>query len=191
MFKIEQGWMSVQNLRNFGIIGNIHYIYKAQGLLMVVKYALPDVIGFILNKRGPEQAEKDLRDIGKTIAERMLMVWKPKSTNPVEILNEVKKKFFSGKKVRGQVLERFGKAPSKILIHEKDCPVCPEKRGEEVEISQIHYCSAIAGFTETLLNTLASTKQTQYTKASCKTVASVGSGDKECQMLIELKYGGD
>lgn len=181
----------MQNLRNFGVIGNIHYIYKAKGLLMVVKYALPDVIGFILSKRGPEQAEKDLRDIGKTIAERILMVWKPKNPrNIVEVLNEIKQKFFSGKKVRGEVLKQFGKVPSTILIHEKDCPVCPEKRREEVEVSQVHYCSAIAGFTETLLNHLASSKLTVYTSASVKTVASVGSGDKECQMLIELKYGG-
>jgi len=178
-------------LQNSTRIGNIQDVYKAQGLLMVVKYSLPDVMGFILKKRGPEQAEKDLRDIGKTIAERILMVWKPKSTNPVEVLNEIKKKFFSGKKVRGEVLERFGKAPSKILIHEKDCPVCPEEKGEELEVSQVHYCSAISGFTEALLNYLVSTKQTLYTKASCKTVASVGSGDKDCQMLIELKYGGE
>lgn len=178
-------------MQNSGRIGNIKDVYDAQGLLMVVKYSLPDVMGFILKKRGPEQAGKDLRDIGKTIAERILMVWEPKSTEPVEVLNEIKKKFFSGKKVRGEILERFGKAPSKILIHERDCPVCPEKKGEELEVSQLHYCSAIAGFTEALLNHLVGTRQTLYSKAICTTVASVGSGDKECQMLIELKYGGD
>jgi len=171
-------------------IGDIQSVYKAQGLLMTVKYSLPDVMGFILNKRGAEQAEKDFRDIGRTIAERMLMVWEPKSTEPAEILNEIKKKFFHGKKIKAKVLERFGKAPSKILIRESECPVCPEKKGEELEVSEVHYCSSISGFTEAILNHLIEKKLTLYTQASCKTVASVGSGDKYCDMIIELKYGG-
>lgn len=172
-------------------IGNIQDVYHSDGLLMVVKYALPDVMGFLMTNRSVIQAEQDLRDIGKTIADRMLMVWKPQSSDPIKVLKEIKTKFFKGsKQIKGKILEKFGSAPAKILIREYDCPVCPEKTAEEFKVTEIHYCTSISGFLEGILNYLIKNKRTTYTAASCKTVASVGSGAKTCDMLIELKYGG-
>ena len=173
-----------------GRIGYVQDVFDSDGLLLVVKYALPDVMAFLIHERGAEQAEKDLRDIGNTICERMLMVWEPENTDPIKLLKEIKKKFFKkSKQIKGKVLDRFGGAPAKIKIIDKDCPVCPT-RGEEFEISEIHYCTSISGFIESILNSLIKANRTPYTQASCKTTASVGSGDKHCEMIIELKYGG-
>lgn len=172
-------------------IEDIREVFNSEGLLMVVKYALPDVMGFLLSKRGPEQAEKDLRDIGKTIAERMLKVWQPETGDPIKLLKEIKKKFFKkSKQIKAKILDKFGGAPSKILIRDKDCPVCPELAGEEFQVSEIHYCSSIAGFVETILKWLIQNKYTNYTGVTCTTVASIGSGNDSCDMIIELKYGG-
>lgn len=173
-------------------MGTIQKIFEADGLLTTVKYALPDVMAFLISERGVVQAEKDLLAIGKMTAERMLIIWKPRNSNPIKLLKEIKKGFFKKtKEPKGKILERFGGAPSKILIRDRDCPVCPEKgAGEEVEVSQIHYCTAISGFVEAVLNYLIQNKLAPYTQASCKTVASVGSGHKYCEMLIDLKYGG-
>ncbi|MHA1266827.1 MAG: hypothetical protein ACTSRS_16440 [Candidatus Helarchaeota archaeon] len=168
----------------------IKEIFNSEGLLMVVKFALPDVMAFLINKRGAEQAEKDLRDIGEMIAERMLRVWHPETADPIKLLKEIKKSFFKKtKQIKAQVLERYGGAPSKILIRDRDCPVCPDPSGEEFEISEIHYCTAISGFVEAILKWLIANKYTAYTAASCRTIASVGSGQEACEMIIELKYG--
>lgn len=173
-------------------MGTIQKIFEADGLLTTVKYALPDVIAFLISKRGTEQAEKDLIDIGKMIAERMLIIWKPQNNDPIKLLKEIKKKFFKKtKEPKGKVLEKYRDGPSKILIRDRDCPVCPEKgKGEEVEVSEIHYCTAISGFVEAVLNYLIRNKLAPYTQASCKTIASVGSGHDACEMIIDLKYGG-
>ena len=174
-----------------GRIGNVEDVFNTDGLLLVVKYALPDVMAFLINKRGAEQAVKDLQDIGAIVAQRMLLIWKPDNTDPIKLLKEIKKKFFKkSKQIKGKVLEKFGGAPSKILIRDRDCPVCPEQKGEEIEISEIHYCTAISGFVDGVLKQLIKEKRTPYTQANCKTVASVGSGQKECEMIIDLKYGG-
>ncbi len=177
-------------LDEIGRIGFVQDVYDSEGLLLVVKYALPDVMAFLIRERGAEQAEKDLRDIGEMICDRMLMVWEPENTDPIQVLKEMKKKFFKkSKQIKGKVLERFGGAPSKIKIIDKDCPVCPT-RGEEFEISEIHYCTSISSFIESILNHLIKSKRTPYTQVSCKTIASVGSGDAQCEMIIKLKYGG-
>jgi hypothetical protein len=172
-------------------LDDIREVFNSEGLLLVVKYALPDVMAFLLNTRGLEQAEQDLRDIGHTIAERMLVIWQPESGDPIKVLKEIKKKFFKKtKQIKAKILEKFGGAPSKILIRDKDCPVCPEQKGEELKVSEIHYCTSISGFVETILNWLIEHKRTTYTGVTCKTVASVGSGHDACDMIIDLKYGG-
>ncbi len=169
-------------------IGNIEDIYKCQGLLMTVQYALPDVMAFLLKERGAIKAEKDLQDIGRVIAKRMLMVWTPKNVDPISVSKEMKKKFFKGTKMpKAKIIEKYYRGPRKILLSDKDCPVCP-KKSEEIEISELHYCTAISSFTETILNHLIENKLTPYAKATCKTVASVGSGADHCDMLIELEY---
>ncbi len=176
-------------MQDTGRIGNIQDIFEKQGLLMVVKYALPDVLGFLLAERGVAQTEKDLRDIGEIIAERMLLVWNPSASDPIKLLKEIKKKFFKkSKQIKGKILEKFYRGPKKILIIDKDCPVCPQGHGEEVQISGVHYCTAISGFVEALLKHLIQEGRTPYADVSCKTVASVGSGAKQCEMLIELEY---
>ena len=170
-------------------IGKIQDLYEAQVSLMVAVRSLPEVVGFLVSRRGPEQAEEDLRDIGNTILKRILMVWSPKNTKPFKVFKELMHKFFGNKKLKGKVEERIDGMPSKIIVRDYNCPLCPSKKVEELEVSEIHYCIAISGFLEGILNHLVEYKVVPFTKAKCNTVASVGSGDKYCEHIINLEYG--
>ena len=170
-------------------IGKIEDLFHAQVNAMVATRALPEVMAFLLEKRGAEQAQKDLYDIGGLIAERMLMVWTPKNVRPYKLAKELMDTFFNNRKLKGKVAERHSNGkPSKIIIRDFNCPLCP--REEEVEVSQIHYCISVSGFVEAILNHLIETGRTDYTKATVETVASVGSGFSWCEHVINLEYEG-
>ncbi|NVM52947.1 MAG: hypothetical protein HWN66_04530 [Candidatus Helarchaeota archaeon] len=171
-------------------IGNIEELFKSKVSDIVARRSLPDVVGFLVNKRGPEQAEKDLRDIARIITERMLMVWKPKGRKPFNLFKEMMNLFFGNKKVKGRVIERMNKRPTKIVIRDFNCPICPEKTKEDLEVPEIHYCTPVSGFVETMIKHLMNQDIVPYTKVTCNTVASVGSGDKYCEHIIDLEYGG-
>jgi predicted hydrocarbon binding protein len=171
-------------------IGKIEDLFNAKVSLLVVRRALPEVIGFLVNKRGPEQAERDLRDIGNIIAQRMLMVWSPKTPKPFQIIKDLMRIFLGNKKLKGKIVERAKGQPLKIVIRDYDCPLCPELKKEALEVSVIHYCVAVSGFVESVLNHLIEHKVAPYTKAKCNTVKSVGSGDKFCEHVITLEYEG-
>ena len=171
-------------------IGKIEDLYDAKVALFIVQRALPEVIGFLVNKRGPEQAERDLRDIGNTIAQRILMVWSPKTPKPFQIVKDLMRIFLGNKKLKGKVVERINGNPSKIIIRDYDCPLCPEQKKEVLEVSVIHYCVSVSGFAEYIFNHLIENRVAPYTKAKCNTVKSVGSGDKWCEHVITLEYEG-
>ena len=180
-------------LEHLAWIGNPEALFNSKVSTMVVQRALPDVVGFLIGKRGPQQAEQDLRDISRIITQRMLLVWQPKSKKPYQIVKEMMGLFFGNKKVKGKVIERNpkDKRPTKIIIRDRDCPICPEKKGEELEeVTEIHYCVAVAGFIEAVIRHLMDSDLVPYTNVVCKTVKSVGSGDKHCEHHIDLEYGG-
>ena len=169
-------------------IGNIQDLFEAKVSLMVAVRSLPEVVGFLVSKRGPEQAEEDLRDIGNIILQRILMVWSPKNRKPFKVFKELMQKFFGNKKLKGKVEERIDGMTSKIIVRDYNCPLCPSKKGEELEVSEIHYCVAISGFLEGTLNHLIEYKVVPFTKAKCRTVASRGSGDEYCEHIINIEY---
>lgn len=177
-------------MANVTRIGNPQDLFESQVSTMVARRSFPEVVGFLVSKRGAEQAEQDLRDIARIIVERMLLVWIPKKHKPFEIVKEMMKLFFGNTKVKGKVLEKFQGRPSKIAIRDHDCPICPEQKGEELEVTEIHYCTPVAGFVEAVIQYLMDQDLVPYTKVKCSTVKSVGSGDKHCEHIIDLTYGG-
>lgn len=176
-------------MHSSSLSGNPQDLFAAKVSSLVAKRALPEVVGYIVNKRGPKQAEQDLRDIGAHIAERMLMVWVPNNFKPIQLVKEAMRIFFGNKKIKSKVLERIKGKPSKIVIRDYDCPICPETKKEELEITEIHYCIAISGFIEALINQLIKNRVVPFTKVKCKTIASVGSGNLYCEHVLEMEYG--
>ena len=178
-------------MENSGIIGNPEDLFKSEVSTMIARRSLPEVVGFLVAKRGAQQAELDLRDISRMITDRMLMVWKPKHIKPFQIVKEMMKLFFGNKKIKGKVTERIDGRPTQILIRDHDCPICPEKKGdEELEVLEIHYCTSVAGFIESIIHWLMDRDYVPYTKVTCNTVKSVGSGDNHCEHVIDIEYGG-
>ncbi len=170
-------------------IGNVQDLFDAQVNQMVAKRALPEVVAFLVTRRGIEQAKKDLRDIASTITQRLLLVWIPKSKKPFKIIKEMMNLFFGNNKIKGKVLERINGKPSKIAIRDSNCPICPEKKGEEVIIKDIHYCVPISGAIESILSYMIQNKLVPFTNVSCQTVKSTGSGDPYCEHLVIIEYG--
>ena len=170
-------------------IGNIQDLYEAQVNQMVAKRALPEVVAYLFKNRGPDQAKKDLRDIASIITKRLLLVWIPRSRKPFNVIKEMMRVFFGNKKIKGKVLERLNGKPSKIAIRDYNCPICSDKKGEEVIISGIHFCVPVSGAMEAALTYLIENKLALFTKVNCETVKSIGSGDTYCEHILTLEYG--
>ncbi len=170
------------------ILGDTQDLFNAKVNMMVSKRALPDVVAFLIGKRGAKQAEEDLRDIAKIITQRLLVAWMPKERKPYKVFKEMMNTFFNNNKIKGKILERRNKRPSKIALRDYNCPICPEQRGEEVEISEIHYCIAISGTMEGIFGHLIDSDLVPYTHVQCQTVKSKGSGDKYCEHHLTLKF---
>lgn len=162
----------------------------SKALLMPIKRSSPEIIGFLIAKRGAEQAEKDLYDIGGLIAQRVLMVWSPKKTEPFKVFKEAGRKFFGNKKIKKRVLERINGRDSKISVQDRKCPVCPTEKGQELEeqLKEINHCVMISGFIEAILKHLIETQPVPYNEIKCETVKSISSGDDYCEHIITIKY---
>jgi hypothetical protein len=111
-------------------IGDLHDLLGNKVAMLVAKRTLPEVVGFLIKRRGAEQAEKDLREIGSAIAHRILTVWQPKNIDPYRLFKEAMSKFFGNKKIKEKVLEKMDGKPTKISIQDHNCPLCPEKKRE-------------------------------------------------------------
>ena len=171
-------------------IGNIEELIGTKALLMPIKRSSPEIIGFLIAKRGLEQAAKDLYDIGGLIAERILMVWSPKKTEPFEIFKEAGRKFFGNKKIKKRVLERVNGRDSIISVQDRNCPVCPTEKGQELEeqLRKINHCIMISGFIEAVIKHQIATQSLPYSDIKCETVKSVSSGDEYCEHILTIKY---
>jgi len=169
-------------------IGNTQDLFDAQVNQMVAKRALPEVVAFLFTKRGADQAKEDLRDIANIITHRLLLVWAPKKRKPVEIIKEMMLVFFGNKKIKGKILDRINKKPWKIAIRDYDCPICPNKKGEEVIIKGLHYCVPVSGAMEAVLKYMIDNNLVSFKKVKAETVKSTGSGDPYCEHILTLDY---
>ncbi|MDD1777220.1 MAG: hypothetical protein LUQ65_03555 [Candidatus Helarchaeota archaeon] len=169
-------------------IGNAQDLFDLQVNQLVAKRAFPEVVAFLYKTRGPEQAREDLRKIASLIMQHFLLVWTPRSNKPFEIVKEMMQ-FFGKHKIKWKVLEQTNGQPLTVAIRDNHCPICPDKKVEEVVVKKVHYCVAVSGSIEVVFNYLVQKKLVSFTKAKCETVKSTGSGDAYCEHILTLEYG--
>lgn len=157
--------------------------------VLVAQMTYPDLVHFLLQHRTPEQAEEDLRDIATRICKKLLEVWKPKSRTVLGLVKELLRLIWGGD-MTFKVIQHDGrKRPLLVQLIDKNCRLC--KSGEEVlEVSGIHYCAAVSGFIEYLLNYTAQkgTMKLKYKSVDVRTISSKGSGGTQCIHYCAFTY---
>ncbi|MHA1130391.1 MAG: hypothetical protein ACTSQI_05540 [Candidatus Helarchaeota archaeon] len=157
--------------------------------LLVAQMTYPELVNFLIARRTPQEAEKDLHDISSGICESLLKIWKPKSRKVVGLIKELLKVIWKGK-LKYKILERTSdKRPLTVEFIDVDCKLC-KSEGEILEAEGIHYCAAVAGFIEYLLNFMAEqgTMQLNYKSVVVKTISSKANGDDRCAHLVTFNY---
>jgi len=164
-------------------------LFGKKARVLVAQMTYPDLVNFLLHHRTPEQAEEDLRDISMRICKKLLELWKPKSRKVLNLIKELLRLIWGGNMIFKVIQYDDRKRPLLVQFIDKDCKIC--KSGEEVlEVSKIHYCSAISGFVEYLLNYMAQqgTMKLKYKSADVRTTSSKGNGDKQCIHFCTFTY---
>jgi hypothetical protein len=108
-------------------------------------------------------------------------LWKPKSRTLLKLTKELLGMIWGGDIILKVIQRDELKRPILVQFIDKDCKLC--KSGEEVlEVKGVHYCSAVSGFVEYLLNYMAQqgTMKLKYKSADVRTTSSKGNGDKQC-----------
>lgn len=159
--------------------------------LLVAQMTYPDLVAFLLEHRTPEEAEKDLRDISKRLCVSLLEIWEPKSRTVTGLIRELLKVIWGGK-IKYKILERTPdkhKNPYKVKFIDKDCKICKSEQ-EVLEAEGIHYCAAVTGFIEFLLNYMAEkgTMKLAYKYVIGESLSSKASGGKTCSHLVTFYY---
>jgi len=156
-------------------------LFGKKARVLVAQMTYPDLVNFLLQYHSPEQAEEDLRDIANRICKKLLEMWKPKSTTLLNLTRELLGLIWGGNIILKVIQRDDQKRPILVQFIDKDCKLC--KSGEEVlEVKGLHYCSAVSGFVEYLLNHMAQqgTMKLKFKSADVRTTSSKGSGDKQC-----------
>lgn len=157
--------------------------------LLVAQMTYPELVNFLNQHGGPESAELHLRDVGAKTCRSLLKVWKPKSRTVIGLIKELLKIIWNGK-MDYKVLERTEeKRPLLVEFTDRDCKLCKSEE-EVLEVEGLHYCSAVSGFIEELLNYMAKkgSMKLKYKAIQAETVSSVGSGDKKCRHVVMFEY---
>lgn len=157
--------------------------------LLVAQMTYPELVNFLTQHRGGKDAEQDLRDVGANTCKGLLKVWKPKSRSVISLIKELLKVIWNGK-MGHKVLKRTSdKRPLLVEFIDKDCKLCKSEE-EVLEVEGLHYCAAVSGFMEELLNYMANkgTMKLPYKTAQVETVSSIGSGDNKCSHVCMFSY---
>ena len=166
-------------------------LFGKKARLLVAQMTYPELANFLLTHRTPQQAEQDLRDIARGICESLLKIWKPKSRKVTGLIKELLKVIWKGK-MKYKVIERTpDKRPLKVEFIDMDCKLC-KSEGEvlEADFEGFHYCSAVSGFMQVLLEHMAAqgTMDLQYKSVDVKTISSKVSGGEQCVHLVTFNY---
>ncbi|MHA1267372.1 MAG: hypothetical protein ACTSRS_19190 [Candidatus Helarchaeota archaeon] len=169
--------------------GSPHDLFGKKVRLLVAQMTYPELVNFLLQKTSPEEAETHLRDVGSRVCKGLLEIWQPKSRTVVGLIKELLKIIWNGK-MKYRIMERTAtKEPRIVQFIDRDCKLCKSEE-EMLEVEGIHYCAAVSGFIETLLNHMArqGLMKLPYKSATTRTISSVGSGDKNCIHVCEFEY---
>jgi len=164
-------------------------LFGKKARVLVAQMTYPDLVHFLLQHRTPEQAEEDLRDIATRICKKLLELWKPKATTVLKLIKELLGLIWGGDMTFKIVQRDDHKRPLLVKFIDKNCKLC--QSGEEVlEVSGIHYCSAVSGFGEYLLNYTAQkgTMKLKYKSTDVRTTESKGSGGTQCIHFCTFTY---
>ncbi|MHA1298835.1 MAG: hypothetical protein ACTSO9_05265, partial [Candidatus Helarchaeota archaeon] len=108
----------------------------------------------------------------------LLKYWKPKKDTIPSIMNEVYKFIFYAKLKQIKYFKK--ETPRRWIVYDDKCPLC----WEGVEETDIHYCVALAGAIEGLLNKLNQSGYKKIPKVIVNTLTSKARGDKICSHEI-------
>jgi len=169
-------------------------LYGRKALHIVAQMAYPAVVAFLAEHYGAEEATEHLRDLGSRICKKLMRVYKPKKKKFGPLIKEFFNTCWEDKKIKVKAVEKNKlKRPTKFLIYDKDCGLCPKE--EELEpIENLNFCSAISGFLETMLQELTAKnypigfKYDKNVTFKVDTLQSRGSGKKKCIHEIKVFY---
>ena len=164
-------------------------LFGQKARLLVAQMTYPELVNFLTQHRGVAEAERDLRDVGAKTCRGLLKLWKPKSRSVINLMKELLKVIWNGR-MGHKVLERDSeKRPLLVEFIDKDCKLCKSEE-EVLEVEGLHYCAAVSGFMEELLNHMAKKGVMKLAYKSCQveTHQSIGSGDKKCSHVCMFEY---
>ncbi|MHA1378258.1 MAG: hypothetical protein ACTSRG_07735 [Candidatus Helarchaeota archaeon] len=160
--------------------GDLPFIELTREEMLKEKYSrsiLPIIYGYLVpkikEKYGIEKAIEVLKNFGKRVLVDVLEYWKPKNSSLPKILQEVYKFIFY---IKLKKIKPIKETPRKWIIYDDKCPLC----WEGVEETDIHYCIAIAGAVEGLLNKLNELGYKKIPRVKVNTLTSKARGDKIC-----------
>ncbi len=161
--------------------GELPFIELTREDMLEVRWSrslLPIIYGYIMpmikEKWGVEKGTEKLKEFGRRVMEDMLIHWTPKGDTIKKVLKDTYKTHFFIKLYK---IKEFKKeTPRKWFIYDNKCILC----WEGVEETEIHYCVALGGAMEFLLNSLNQTGYKKIPKVVVNTIASKARGDKLC-----------
>ena len=143
---------------------------------------LPIIYGYLVpmikEKWGIEKGIEVLKNFGKQLMHDLLMYWTPKGKSVKKALQETYKFVFFTKLKK---IEEFAKEkPRRWIVYDEHCPLC----WEGVEETDIHYCIALAGAIEEIMNNLNEKGRENIPKVTVRTLTSKALGNDICSHEI-------
>ncbi len=139
-------------------------------LPIIYNYLVPRIKA----KWGLEKGIEVLKEFGKTLMKDILRYWMPSGKKITKIIKNAYKFIFF---IEPYKIEEFKKErPRRWVIYDKNCPLC----WEGTEDPDVHFCIALAGAVEQLLNTYHELEPNSYPLVTVRTLTSKSHGDKEC-----------
>jgi CRISPR/Cas system-associated protein Cas10 (large subunit of type III CRISPR-Cas system) len=143
-------------------------------LPIIYNYLVPK----IKEKWGLEQGIERLKDFGRKLMNDILSYWIPRGKTVPEVIQKVYEFIFYRK--LDDVKEFKNEKPRRWIVYDKKCPLC----WEGTEVPEIHFCVALAGAIESLLNKLHELGYKNIPKAVVNTLTSKARGDPICSHEI-------